>query len=60
MSAGSVLLYIGSTIHGGGANRSDAARFGLALHYALGWLRQEENQYLAVPIDAARPLPKQV
>ena len=60
MPAGSVLLYIGSTIHGGGANRSDAARFGLALHYALGWLRQEENQYLAVPIDAARALPKQV
>lgn len=60
MPAGSVLLYVGSTFHGGGANRSTAARFGLALHYALGWLRQEENQYLAVPIDAARRLPRQV
>lgn len=60
MPAGSVLLYIGSTIHGGGANRSDAARFGLALHYALGWLRQEENQYLAVPPEEARALPKQI
>ena len=60
MPAGSVLLYIGSTIHGGGANNSKAARSGLALHYALGWLRQEENQYLAVPIEAARKLPRQI
>ncbi len=60
MPAGSVLLYIGNTLHGGGANRSDAARFGLALHYALGWLRQEENQYLAVPAEEARALPRQI
>ena len=60
MPAGSVLLYIGNTLHGGGANRSNGARFGLALHYALGWLRQEENQYLAVPPEEARALPKQI
>lgn len=60
MPAGSVLLYIGSTFHGGGENRSDVPRYGLALHYSLGWLRQEENQYLAVPLEEARKLPKQV
>ena len=60
MPAGSVLLYIGSTIHGGGANRSASARFGVALHYALGWLRQEENQYLAVPLEVARTLPQKI
>lgn len=60
MPAGSVLLYIGNTLHGGGANCSDEARFGLALHYALGWLRQEENQYLAVPPEEARAMPKQI
>jgi ectoine hydroxylase-related dioxygenase (phytanoyl-CoA dioxygenase family)/AcrR family transcriptional regulator len=60
MPAGSVLLYLGSTFHGGGANRSNEARFGLALHYALGWLRQEENQYLAVPIEEARKLPRKI
>ena len=60
MPAGSVLLYLGSTFHGGGANRSSEARFGLALHYALGWLRQEENQYLAVPIEEARKLPRKI
>jgi hypothetical protein len=25
--------------------------------YAVGWLRQEENQYLSVPLDVARDLP---
>lgn len=60
MPAGSVLLYIGSTLHGGGTNRSDSARYGLALHYALGWLRQEENQYLAVPPEVAKNLPAKI
>ncbi len=58
MEAGSVLLYTGSLYHGGGANRSDAVRYGLNLTYALGWLRQEENQYLSVPREVARELPE--
>lgn len=57
MKAGSVLLYTGSLYHGGGANRSGGVRRGLNLTYALSWLRQEENQYLAVPHDIARTLP---
>ena len=32
-------------------------RYGLNLTYALGWLRQEENQYLSVPLEIARTLP---
>jgi ectoine hydroxylase-related dioxygenase (phytanoyl-CoA dioxygenase family) len=58
MEAGSVLLYTGSLYHGGGANRSDAARLGLNITYALAWLRQEENQYLSVPPEVARELPE--
>ncbi len=57
MAAGSVLLYTGALYHGGGANRSDAVRMGINLTYALSWLRQEENQYLSVPLDLARTLP---
>ncbi|HYC55809.1 MAG TPA: phytanoyl-CoA dioxygenase family protein [Candidatus Binatia bacterium] len=57
MPAGSVLLYTGSLYHGGGANRSDHVRYGLNITYARSWLRQEENQYLAVPHDIARTLP---
>jgi ectoine hydroxylase-related dioxygenase (phytanoyl-CoA dioxygenase family) len=54
MSKGSVLFYLGSTWHGAGANRSDEARMGLVNTYSLGWLRQEVNQYLNVPMDIAR------
>lgn len=57
MRPGSVLLYSGRTIHGGGANTSDEVRLGLNADYTLGWLRQEENQYLSVPPDVARTLP---
>ena len=53
MSKGSVLFYMGTTLHGGGANRSSAPRAGLINTYALGWLRQEENQYLNVPREIA-------
>jgi ectoine hydroxylase-related dioxygenase (phytanoyl-CoA dioxygenase family) len=57
MPAGSVVFYTGSLYHGGGANRSREVRYGVNLTYALGWLRQEENQYLSVPHDVARTLP---
>jgi len=61
MPAGSVLLWMGGTLHGAGANRSaDDWRYGVFLSYSLGWLRQEENQYLDVPAEVARRLPKQV
>jgi ectoine hydroxylase-related dioxygenase (phytanoyl-CoA dioxygenase family) len=57
MERGSVLLYTGAIYHGGGANRSEATRMGLNITYARSWLRQEENQYLSVPLDVARELP---
>ena len=56
MSRGSVLLYSGSVFHGGGENRSDHTRLGMNLTYALGWLRQEENQYLSCPPEIAKTL----
>jgi ectoine hydroxylase-related dioxygenase (phytanoyl-CoA dioxygenase family) len=45
MKAGSVLVYSGSVIHGGGENATGADRIGINITYCLGWLRQEENQY---------------
>jgi ectoine hydroxylase-related dioxygenase (phytanoyl-CoA dioxygenase family) len=54
MSAGSVLIYTGSVFHGGGENRSNADRIGANLTYTLGWLRQEENQYLSCPPEIAK------
>ena len=58
MSAGSVLLYTGSTYHGGGPNTSTVSRKGLIVHYSLAWLRQEENQYLTTPQEILDELPE--
>ena len=58
MPRGSAVYILGSTYHAGGANRADDARIGLLYGYCLGWLRQEQNQYLAVPPEVARNLPE--
>jgi ectoine hydroxylase-related dioxygenase (phytanoyl-CoA dioxygenase family) len=59
MRAGSAVIYLGSTLHGGGANSTaDEWRLGVHLSYTLGWLRTEENNYLAVPPEIARELPR--
>lgn len=60
MPRGSVVLYTGRTVHGGGANASGSWRTGLNVDYVLGWLRQEENQYLSVPREVAAELPEEV
>jgi ectoine hydroxylase-related dioxygenase (phytanoyl-CoA dioxygenase family) len=57
MPKGSVLFYTGSFYHGAGANRSTATRCGINITYSVSWLRQEENQYLTVPVETARTLP---
>jgi ectoine hydroxylase-related dioxygenase (phytanoyl-CoA dioxygenase family) len=60
MPKGSALLYMGSTLHGGGENRSNAPRMGLINTYSLGWLRQEVNQYLTIPKDIAQSYPDHI
>ena len=60
MPAGSAVMYLGSTLHGGGPNTTaDQWRRGMHLSYVLGWLRTEENHYLATPPEIARTLPRQ-
>ncbi len=56
MPRGSVLFYDGKVVHGGGANRSTSTRRGVNITYAVGWVRQEENQYLACSQEVARDL----
>jgi ectoine hydroxylase-related dioxygenase (phytanoyl-CoA dioxygenase family) len=59
MRAGSAILYLGSTVHAGGANTtSDEHRRGMHMSYCVGWLRTEENHYLSTPLDRARMLPQ--
>ncbi len=57
MPAGAAVIYLGSTLHGGGANTTqDSWRAGFHMSYALGWLRTEENNVLAVPPAQAQKL----
>ena len=58
MTAGSAVVYLGSTVHGGGANTTPAEhRRGMHMSFCVGWLRPEENHYLSTPLDVARTLP---
>jgi Phytanoyl-CoA dioxygenase (PhyH) len=60
MPKGSVAIWLGSTLHGMSVNTTESPRAGLVSGYAVGWLRQEENQYLTVPPDVAAGLPDDV
>lgn len=56
MTRGSVLIYSGKIVHSGAANRSDTVRRAININYCVGWVRQEENQFLSVPPEVARTL----
>ena len=60
MSRGSVLFYSGSVYHGGGPNTSDARRRAINITYNVSFLRQEENQYLSVPLERAATFPEEL
>ena len=51
---GTALVFLGSTLHGAGANTTMAARRGMIISYCLGWLKPYENQWLAYPPSVAR------
>jgi hypothetical protein len=58
MKAGSALLYLGSTLHGGGINSTkDEWRRGMFFGFVIGWLRTEENTFLTVPIEEVKKMP---
>jgi ectoine hydroxylase-related dioxygenase (phytanoyl-CoA dioxygenase family) len=60
MPAGSVMFFLGSVFHGGGANTTDRPRLGVILEYVVGWLRQQENHVIAVPKSTMRTLPRRL
>jgi ectoine hydroxylase-related dioxygenase (phytanoyl-CoA dioxygenase family) len=51
MAKGSILVWHGSLWHGGGENRTDRRRYGIAMNYCAGWIRQQENQQLGLPLE---------
>lgn len=60
MPRGSVLVWHGSLWHGGGANTTGDRRVGIAMNYCAGWIRQQENQQLGVPLDTVARFPRRL
>jgi ectoine hydroxylase-related dioxygenase (phytanoyl-CoA dioxygenase family) len=60
MAKGSVLVWHGSLWHGGGANTTGERRYGIAMNYCAGYIRQQENQQLGIPRDVAASFPRRL
>jgi ectoine hydroxylase-related dioxygenase (phytanoyl-CoA dioxygenase family) len=60
MAKGSVLVWVGSLWHGGGANRTSARRVGIAMNYCAGYIRQQENQQLGIPLSKMKSFPRRL
>jgi ectoine hydroxylase-related dioxygenase (phytanoyl-CoA dioxygenase family) len=60
LTPGSALLFLGSTLHGAGGNRTCHVRRGAVVSYCLGWLKPYENQWLAYPPHIARSFPPEL
>jgi ectoine hydroxylase-related dioxygenase (phytanoyl-CoA dioxygenase family) len=60
MPTGSVLVWVGSLWHGGGANRTDTRRVGIAMNYCAGYIRQQENQQLGLPPALVKTFPRRL
>lgn len=51
---GDAIVFLGSTLHGAGGNKSNGVRRGIIISYCLGWLKPYENQWLAYPPEVAK------
>eukprot|EP01084_Bolivina_argentea_P168018 291473_1 len=60
MKAGSVVVWFGNTIHGGGANVSNSNRMGVLAIYNQPWIRPQDNALLATPFQIVDTMPKQI
>ena len=60
VSPGDALIFLGSSLHGGGGNRSGGPRRGIIVSYCLGWLKPFELQWLVYPPNIARHFPPEL
>lgn len=58
--AGAAVLWLGSTLHGGGANTTAHLRRGVVMSYSVGWLAPAEKLLLSIPPETARALPERL
>ncbi len=56
MSAGSLIVFAGTLLHRGGANRSSSTRRAFSHQYCEPWARQQENFMLSIPRERAKAM----
>jgi ectoine hydroxylase-related dioxygenase (phytanoyl-CoA dioxygenase family) len=56
MPAGAAAVFVGTLVHGAGANRSHAPRLGYTNQYCEPWARAQENWFLGIPRERARAM----
>ncbi len=60
MPQGSLVVWLGKTLHGLAASTADNPRTGISIAFSAGWLRQEENQYLTYPLEKVKQFPEEL
>jgi ectoine hydroxylase-related dioxygenase (phytanoyl-CoA dioxygenase family) len=60
MPAGACVVFSGTLVHRGGANRSAAPRLAFSNQYCQPWARQQENFLQGVPLEVARQMPRRL
>ena len=60
MPAGACVMFSGTLVHRGGANRSSASRLAFSNQYCQPWARQQENFLQGVPAEVARQMPERL
>lgn len=60
MPAGACVVFLGTLLHRGGANRSSAPRLAFSNQYCEPWARTQENFFLGVPPELARTMSPRV
>jgi ectoine hydroxylase-related dioxygenase (phytanoyl-CoA dioxygenase family) len=60
MSVGSLVLFAGTLLHRGGANRASVSRRAFSHQYCEPWARQQENFTVSVPRERVREMSPRV
>jgi ectoine hydroxylase-related dioxygenase (phytanoyl-CoA dioxygenase family) len=60
MPAGACVVFSGTLVHRGGANRTNAPRLAFSNQYCQPWARQQENFLQGVPAEVARQMPQRL
>jgi len=58
MPAGAICVFLGTLLHGGGANGTGAPRLAFTNQYCEPWARPQENFFLGVPPKKVRGMPR--